>query len=306
MDDQRVCKYCGKKVEIENAIFCTGCGKRLDGSDEAKTGDEVKPRDEVKTEDDKKPVSILKVAAIAFASLLAVTAIGFGVFKAATSSVVEEQTDNNSDDEDIVSAAKPAEEVAEVKPTEEVAEAVPAQETQTTQPDDESETAQTAATAADADVPGNDLKDAEGIHTYKIVIDDVTWEEALRGAAGFEGGYLVHINSKEEFDYIIDFIDKSGYSDKIFWIGARRDDNPAIYKWADQKNGLVGGSLNASQFWLDGEPTFYDNDTSTFETCVEMFYSKKNQKWVFNDVQNDVLMLLPSYTGKMGYIVEID
>ena len=37
-----------------------------------------------------------------------------------------------------------------------------------------------------------------------------------------------------------------------------------------------------------------------------MFYSKKNKKWVLNDVQNDVLQLLPSYTGKMGYIIEID
>ena len=33
MDKQQFCKYCGKKIEVENAIFCTGCGKIWDLKD---------------------------------------------------------------------------------------------------------------------------------------------------------------------------------------------------------------------------------------------------------------------------------
>ena len=103
MDKQQFCKYCGKKIEVENAIFCTGCGKRLDDAqiidqakpDEAKdTAKEVK-KEQKKSEDvidaknvenknatneddSKKPVSIVKVALSVFASLLALSLIGFG------------------------------------------------------------------------------------------------------------------------------------------------------------------------------------------------------------------------------------
>lgn len=166
--------------------------------------------------------------------------------------------------------------------------------------------ADTDIVKADPSIPGSDANDPNGIHTYKIVIDDVTWTGAYEGAKEFEGGYLVHINSKEEYDHIIDFINKSGYDNKIFWVGARRNDEPAIYRWVDRENNLVGDNLLESEFWFDGEPTYYDSETATFETCVEMFYSKSKDKWVLNDVQEDVLELLPGYTGKMGYIVEID
>ena len=172
--------------------------------------------------------------------------------------------------------------------------------------EEETPVANTDIVKADPSIPGSDANDPNGIHTYKIVIDDVTWTGAYEGAKEFEGGYLVHINSKEEYDHIIDFINKSGYDNKIFWVGARRNDEPAIYRWVDRENNLVGDNLLESEFWFDGEPTYYDSETATFETCVEMFYSKSKDKWVLNDVQEDVLELLPGYTGKMGYIVEID
>lgn len=281
MDKERFCKHCGKKVEIENAVFCTGCGKRLD---------------------EKKPVSVIKVALIVFAALLLITGIGAGLYYVFSARYSDEEYISDDDDTASLKPTKHAD-----KPTPEPTEEVIPSVTEEPEPAP-TETPEPTQEIANIDlsVPGNDATDADSIHEYKIVIDDVTWEEACRAAADFEGGYLVHINTKEEYDYLIDYITKSGYDKNIFWIGARREDTPALYKWADQKGGLVGGSINSSEYWLDGEPSFYDSDTGTFENYVEMFYSKKSGKWVFNDVQNDVIELLPNYSGKMGYIVEID
>lgn len=143
------------------------------------------------------------------------------------------------------------------------------------------------------------------VHEYKIVIDDVTWEDAFISASQL-GGHLVRIGSEEEYEAVIDCIKKSGYENKIFWIGARREDNPAIYRWVDENDKPIGENLNGSDYWLEHEPSFYDVDTGTFEKYVEMFYLKSADKWVFNDVQNDLLELLPTYSGKIGYIVEIE
>ena len=314
MDKQMFCKYCGKKIEVENAIFCTGCGKRLDDAQQAKPEEAKEPVKEEQVEnedtkpvennnasnddDPKKPVSIVKVALIVFGALLAISLIGFGIYKLATRSVVEDEVNNDDgDDDDDIIVAKPTDKSDDPEPTKEP-EII-------TQGDPEP----TEEPVIVESIPGSDDKDPNGLHIYKIVIDDVTWEEACRDTKtlfGDEGGYLVHINTQEEYDYIVDFIEKAGYEDRIFWIGAKREESPAVYKWVDQDGNLVGDNLNNLEYWLEGEPSFYDDSTSTFETCVEMFYSKKNKKWVLNDVQNDVLELLPSYTGKMGYIIEID
>lgn len=343
MSRQLYCRNCGKKIENENALFCVGCGKRLDPPDEPTTDDKadvlkeqkadedtVVPKEEktedkpvvteeektaeitatqekaVETEtvdkpagDEKRPVSVLKVAAIVFAVLLLVSGIvcaALGLFKKNVNEPVV-VTENDPDDDE-----------ADVTP--EVTEPVTVVETPTPEAAAVTEEVKPEITPTPivvySDIPGSDVKDPEGIHTYKIVIDDVTWKEALFEASMFEGGYLLHINTKEEFDYVTDFIEKSGYGKSIFWIGARREEDPAIYKWADQTGNLVGNSINDLDYWLDKEPTFYDKETGTFEQYVDMFYSKSEKKWVLNDVQNDVLELIPGYTGKMGYIVEIE
>ena len=131
MDKQLFCKYCGKKIEVENAIFCTGCGKRLDDGpvkEQEKSAEEKDPVKEVKEEqektesiaketqpagnekcdddDPKKPVSIVKVALIVFASLLALSLIGFGIYKLATRSIVEDEVniDDNDGGDDVIAA----------------------------------------------------------------------------------------------------------------------------------------------------------------------------------------------------------
>lgn len=324
MSRQLYCRNCGKKIENENALFCVGCGKRLDPPEDNKADDNVKVSEEPKaaeeaakepetvketikeetankpSNEEKKPVSILKVAGIVFASLLILLGIAvaaFSLFKKDSNEPVVVSDDTDDDDDEVDVTPSVTNQVAVVEtPTPEVA---------TVTEEVKPEITPTPIVVY-SDTPGSDVKDPEGIHTYKIVIDDVTWKEALFEASMFDGGYLLHINTKEEFDYVTDFIEKSGYGKSIFWIGARREEDPAIYKWADQNGNLVGNSINDLEYWLDKEPTFYDKETGTFEQYVDMFYSSSAKKWVLNDVQNDVLELIPGYTGKMGYIVEIE
>ncbi len=188
---------------------------------------------------------------------------------------------------------------------------------------DAEETESTAADASDSDAEedtsteepaatlGDDSIDADAIHNYKIVTGDVTWLQAFRSSLNYENGYLAHINSQEEMDYIADLIEQQGYGSYIFWIGAKREKDGREYHWVDSNMHLVGDSLNHEPDWLrivadDGtvtqEPSFW-GDQNEDETCVDMF--QRNGEWVWNDVQND-LPALNVYNGKIGYIVEME
>lgn len=145
----------------------------------------------------------------------------------------------------------------------------------------------------------------EAIHTYQIVTADVTWTEAFRGAKGFEGGRLVNINSQEEMDFITQMLEAEGYEDYIIWIGMRRDIDSDEYYWVNEYGELKGTETNDNPYWLTNEPTFYDDMNDLDELYVEMFYSSSQEQWVWNDVPDDILALVPHFEGKVAYIVEI-
>ena len=42
------------------------------------------------------------------------------------------------------------------------------------------------------------------------------------------------------------------------------------------------------------------------ETCLDIYYYSKEKRWVWNDVPNDILDVVPSYAGTLGYIVEYE
>lgn len=146
------------------------------------------------------------------------------------------------------------------------------------------------------------------VHTYSLVVKDVTWDEAA-SACEKAGGYLVNINSEEEFDAIIEEIEDAGLEDKIFFLGASRTDSESYY-WVDADGDLTGDPLNdntdawCNDVWLEGEPSFADGDTE--ETVVTMFYSSSEDRWVFNDVPTDILEAVSYYSGKIGYICETE
>lgn len=145
-------------------------------------------------------------------------------------------------------------------------------------------------------------------HSYEIIMEDCTWEEARQRCIE-RGGYLARIETEEEFDELTQSIEAAGLGDKMFMIGARRDEAGSLYYWADDQNILTGEALNdpASPLfgrWMAGEPSFGDQGNP--ECYVDIFYFKDEGRWVMNDVMNDIVGAVPSYSGRVGYICEYE
>lgn len=153
----------------------------------------------------------------------------------------------------------------------------------------------------------------DAIHRYEVIVDDCTWEEAYQNCLSM-GGYLARINSKEEFDYITKKVveKEKDYSKKQYYVGMRRDVNSDAYYLINENNELVGDRLDngytswANSLWMSKEPSYYDSTLKIEETCVSIFKYKETNKWVMNDIPSNLVVQVPSYKGKLGYICEFD
>lgn len=151
----------------------------------------------------------------------------------------------------------------------------------------------------------------EEIHSYKILMEDCTWDEAFARCRSM-GGYLVRFNSLEEFQYVTQMIDASGIEKGQFFIGARRDVGSDSYYLTDENNALMGTRLDngytdwLNSIWLEGEPSYRDTALGIEETCVTMFRYGDERRWVINDVPADLIAALETNKGKVGYICEMN
>lgn len=162
--------------------------------------------------------------------------------------------------------------------------------------------AATAASEAEEYVP--DLN----IHRYEFVIDDCSWYSAMQKAKE-SGGYLVRIESQKEYEYILSEIARGGYESIQFRIGARRNQGELSYYWVDENNNTIGSPIQVSGYWcenewMDGEPSYQDGENE--ENCVDIFYYSAEDRWVWNDVPDDIISIAPGYSGRLGYIVEYE
>lgn len=151
----------------------------------------------------------------------------------------------------------------------------------------------------------------EGIHTYEIIVADVSWGQAYSDCES-RGGHLVHINSEAEYQAILDQIRREGQQDKIFYLGGTRDYGEQTYRWVS--GGFTGKETlteNAkyTSYWMQGEPSCYGEDTDgnvVEEYCMDMFYYKSENRFVWNDVPDDILSAASAYRGRIAYICEYE
>ena len=149
-----------------------------------------------------------------------------------------------------------------------------------------------------------------GIHRYEYCLLDGTWEDAYRACLA-KGGHLVVFETQEEFDYVTQDLNDKNQQNYIFFLGGRRNLDSHQYYWVDETNSLkVGNCLTddgwTSGCWLQGEPSFEDTNLGLQEHVLSMFYYDDLGKWVWNDVPNNLIEAISSYSGKVGYICEYE
>ena len=108
-------------------------------------------------------------------------------------------------------------------------------------------------------------------HTYKLFQNLKTWTEAKSHCESL-GGYLVTITSKEEQNFLFDYILR--FSKKGIWAGATDKDEEGNWKW------ITGEEFDYTN-WKKREP----NNENGIENYLELRVSA-GFRW--NDVPNDV------------------
>ena len=146
--------------------------------------------------------------------------------------------------------------------------------------------------------------DPSRIHRYEVIKADVNWQEAYEDCLR-RGGYLVRINSEEEFAAVLETIAAADMQSVHFFLGGLRKEDGQEYYWVDENGALMepvlnpGGTDWAASHWMENEPSFTSEDD--IEMYLNLVYYKEN--WVLNDVPADITKY---YAGRIGYIVEYE
>lgn len=155
----------------------------------------------------------------------------------------------------------------------------------------------------------------EQSHRYELIVEDITWTEAEQSCKD-KGGYLATITSKEEFELLTKQIVDEKKTKISFFIGATRDENYVnhssgviAYHWVHDGSDIDLYDEETKEFWLADEPSFYGrkaDGSKLDEQYVDMIYREADKRCYFNDVADDILAQVPSFSGSVGYICEYD
>ncbi|WP_167958138.1 lectin-like protein [Anaerosporobacter faecicola] len=139
----------------------------------------------------------------------------------------------------------------------------------------------------------------EGIHTYDVFMGDMTWEEANQACMD-AGGHLVTFETNEEYEYVLSSLELN--QSNYYYVGGKCVDDQ--YYWLSPGEWHTEEALEGREEWMKGEPSYNDGDT--VEDRMGIFYYKKEKRWVWNDVANDLLDKASNFSGKLGYICEYE
>ena len=129
--------------------------------------------------------------------------------------------------------------------------------------------------------------------TYEVVKADVSWADA-EAAAEAKGGHLVVIDSAEKWTRVAQLADESGLT--YVWIGLHRTDSGEL-AW-------VKDNVDPVYNWASGEPSVHDTNGAAEDYVL---ITRTNSGWYYNDCIGDPAGRYPQfYSGKIGYIIEID
>lgn len=161
---------------------------------------------------------------------------------------------------------------------------------------------------SDEEQQNDAMASREGIHSYTVTVRDCTWTEAYNDCISM-GGHLATIDSREEWDYVIQLLKGQNTGAYYFYLGGARALDDANYYWLDPEGSPYGNPVNSTSFWgsdlwLEGEPSYQDGDTA--ETNLAILYMKSADRWVLNDVANDTLYTEQYLAGKVAYICEYE
>ena len=189
----------------------------------------------------------------------------------------------------------------------------------TTDLNTETDSGESISDKTDADKTNADKIDenkSDGkLHRYELIVEDVTWTEAEQNCK-VKGGYLATITSKEEFELLTKQIVDEKKTTVSFFVGATRDEDYVThssgviaYHWVHDGADIDLYDDETKEFWLADEPSFYGRkaDGSRLEEkYVDMIYRESDKRCYFNDVADDILAQVPSFSGSVGYICEYD
>ena len=129
--------------------------------------------------------------------------------------------------------------------------------------------------------------------TYEVVTADVSWADA-EAAAEAKGGHLIVIDSAEKWTRVAQLADESGLT--YVWIGLHRTDSGEL-AW-------VKDNVDPVYNWASGEPSVHDTNGAAEDYVL---ITRTSSGWYYNDCIGDPAGRYPQfYSGKIGYIIEID